>query len=119
MTRDFPWVNFLLFGLAAALLGLGLRRAFGKYPVYRGKVTGPVLAVASIAILGAFSFTVFVASKRLPASEGTPHVGQKAPDFVLEDTGGKSVALSALLSTPSLDGRIPKGVLLVFYRGYW
>ena len=54
-TRDVPWVNFLLFGLAAGLLGLGLRRAFVNQLVYRGKVAGPVLAVASIAI---FAFLV-------------------------------------------------------------
>jgi len=52
MTHDFPWVNFLLFGLAVALLGLGLRRAFTNSRVYRGKVSGSVLAGASGAIPG-------------------------------------------------------------------
>jgi hypothetical protein len=28
ITRDFPWVNFLLFGLAAVLLAAGLRRVW-------------------------------------------------------------------------------------------
>jgi hypothetical protein len=59
-------------------------------------------------------------------------VGQKAPDFTLSDTNGKPVSLSELLSTP-INGKTmnapvgnaqqaptsPKGVLLVFYRGYW
>jgi hypothetical protein len=118
-TRDVPWVAFLLFGLAAGLLGLGLRRAFVNHHVYRGKAAGPVLAVASIAIFGLFSFAIFVAAKRLPASQGGSHVGQKAPEFRLEDTAGRLVALSDLLSTPLFSGRVPKGVLLVFYRGYW
>src|ERR1700751_3522947 len=118
-TRDVPWVNFLLFALAAVLLGFGLRRAFVNHLVYRGKVAGPVLAVASIAIFGLFSFAIFVAAKRLPASQDTPHVGQKAPEFRLEDTAGRLVRLSDLLSTPLFSGRVPKGVLLVFYRGYW
>jgi hypothetical protein len=119
ITRDVPWVNFLLFGLAAGLLGLGLRRAFANHPVYRGKIAALVLAVASLAILGLFSFAIFFAGKRLPASHDAPHVGQKAPEFLLQDTSGRLVALSELISTPWFSGQIPKGVLLVFYRGYW
>jgi cytochrome oxidase Cu insertion factor (SCO1/SenC/PrrC family) len=38
-------------------------------------------------------------------------VGQPAPDFSLEDTGGKVITLS--------DFRGKKSVVLVFYRGYW
>jgi len=56
---------------------------------------------------------VTVATRRLPPSHGAPHVGQKAPDFTLLDSNGKSVTLTALLASS------PRGVLLVFYRGYW
>ncbi len=49
-------------------------------------------------------------------------VGQKAPDFTLADTNGKTVSLSELLTRP-IEGKAassnPKGVLLIFYRGYW
>jgi peroxiredoxin len=45
-------------------------------------------------------------------------VGQQAPEFSLSDTDGRAVSLSELLSTP-VNGRVPKGVVLVFYRGYW
>jgi len=38
-------------------------------------------------------------------------VGQLAPDFSLEDAGGKTIALSEF--------RDKKTVVLVFYRGYW
>ena len=38
-------------------------------------------------------------------------VGQPAPDFSLEDAGGKTIALSEF--------RDKKTVVLVFYRGYW
>jgi cytochrome oxidase Cu insertion factor (SCO1/SenC/PrrC family) len=38
-------------------------------------------------------------------------VGQRAPDFTLQDTEGKNVTLS--------DFRDKKTVVLVFYRGYW
>jgi len=30
VTRDFPWANLLLFGIGAALLIVGLFRAFGR-----------------------------------------------------------------------------------------
>ena len=30
ITRDFPWANFLLFGIGAVLLIVGLFRAFGR-----------------------------------------------------------------------------------------
>ena len=45
-------------------------------------------------------------------------LGTQAPDFSLPDTSGKQVSLNELLTTP-INGNAPKGVLLVFYRGYW
>jgi hypothetical protein len=124
-TRDFPWASLLLFGLAAILLIVGLRRAYGQAESYRGKVFGPILAVLSVALFALFVFGAFIESRRLPASHGAPQVGQKAPDFELTDTSGKSVKLSELLiapsnpASPAASSPGPKGVLLVFYRGYW
>ena len=129
VTRDFPWANLLLFGLAAILLVIGLRRAFAKADEYRGKVFGTIVTVLSVAIFGLFAFIVFVESKGLPAAHGAPQVGQKAPEFSLVDANGRPVKLSELLSAPmnaassvagsNAAGRAGKGVLLVFYRGYW
>ncbi len=129
VTRDFPWVNLLLFGLAGILLVIGLRRAFSQAEAYRGKIFGPILTVLSVAVFGLFAFILFVESKGLPAAPGAPQVGQKAPEFSLVDTNGRSVKLSELLSAPmnaassvagsNAGGRAAKGVLLVFYRGYW
>jgi hypothetical protein len=123
VTRDFPWVNFLLFGAAAVLLVVGLQRAFVSSFSYHGKVSGPILATLSAVILGFFCFSVFVESRQLPSAEHAPHVGQKASQFSLPDTNGRLKSLAELLSTPfgapSAPGRVPKGVLLVFYRGYW
>jgi hypothetical protein len=65
-----------------------------------------------------FAFSFFVFAKWIPASQGAPQVGQKAPAFTLTDTSNKQVSLSELLSTP-INGKAPKGVVLVFYRGYW
>lgn len=120
ITRDFPWANLLLFGLAAILLLIGLRRAYREPTLYRGKIFGPILTVLSVVVFALFSYGVFVASRQLPAAHGAPQVGQKAPEFSLLDTTGKPASLSQLLSAP-LPGaaQTPKGVLLVFYRGYW
>lgn len=119
VTRDFPWANLLLFAAAAALVLFGLRRAFAAGRPRRAKIGGGVLAVFSLAIMGLFIFMFFVFARQLPASKGAPQVGQKAPDFTLTDTDSKSVSLSALLASRDAQGRSPKGVLLVFYRGYW
>ncbi|MEY2530985.1 MAG: AhpC/TSA family [Verrucomicrobiota bacterium] len=118
ITRDFPWANFLLFGVGGILLVLGLARAFGKRGRYRGQVFGPILAVLSVLVFAFFSYIVFYELKQLPASVGAPHLGQKAPDFTLPDQDGKQVALADLISTSATGGK-PGGAVLIFYRGFW
>jgi len=118
VTRNFPWANLLLFSLAAAFLVAGTGRAFRRAEVYRGKVLGPILSAVSLLIFGAFIFVTFIVSRQLPASANAPRVGTKAPEFGLPDTSKKAVTLAELLTTP-VNGVPPKGVLLVFYRGYW
>ncbi|HKO63356.1 MAG TPA: hypothetical protein VJV03_19485 [Pyrinomonadaceae bacterium] len=126
MTRDFPWVSILLFVVALVLLWMGLKRAFAKTtdatakPSTLSKIFASSLAFLSIAIIGLFLFGTLVMARWLPPSTGAPKVGQKAPDFSLSDASGKQVSLSELLSQP-LAGQTtpPKGVLLIFYRGYW
>lgn len=120
VTRDFPWVNLLLFAIGAVLLFVGIRRAFARdraHPI-RSKIIASVIGTLSVAMIGLFLFAFFVMARWLPASGNAPHVGQKVPDFALSDTNGKQVSLAELLSTP-IQGKAPKGVLLVFYRGYW
>jgi hypothetical protein len=120
VTRDFPWVNLLLFGIAVALLLIGLRRAFSKQQPHpgRSRIVGVILATLGIAICGLFIFGFFVFARFLPASQGAPQVGQKAPEFTLQDTNTKPVSLSELLSSP-VNGKATKAVLLIFYRGSW
>jgi hypothetical protein len=117
-TRDFPWANLLLFAVALVLVFIGVWRALAPGRSRLGKVLASLLAVFSALILAAFIFTFFIAAKWLPASRGAPQVGQKAPEFSLTDTLGRQVTLAELLSSP-VNGRTTKGVLLVFYRGYW
>jgi drug/metabolite transporter (DMT)-like permease len=112
ITRDFPWVNLLLFVAGICLLALGLKRAFREPTLYRGKIAGSILAALSLAMLGLFCFGTFVASKNVPSSNSALRVGQTAPDFTLANAEDKPVALSDLLKQN-------RGVLLIFYRGYW
>ncbi len=120
VTRDFPWANLLLFVLAAVLLGIGVRRAFApdRHWPRLSKIGGIVLTSLSVAIFGFFIFATLIGARQLPASHGAPQVSQKAPDFSLPDTNGKPVSLTELTTSP-INGKAPKGVLLIFYRGYW
>src|SRR4051812_46011922 len=110
-TRDFPWVNLLLFGAGAAFLIAGLARAFKHPDVYRGKIFGPILTLVSLVAVGLFCFGVFVLARQLPHTAGAPQVGQKAPQFTLPDSNGKPVSLTELLDQ--------KAAILIFYRGHW
>jgi len=118
ITRDFPWANLLLFAIAAVLLFVGVRRAFSPARRRISKIAASVLATFGVLVLGFFIFSFFIASRWLPAAHGAPKVGQKAPDFILADTNNKQVSLSDLLSEP-ISGKPAKGLLLIFYRGYW
>jgi uncharacterized BrkB/YihY/UPF0761 family membrane protein len=120
VTRDFPWANLLIFAIAAVLLVMGLRRGFASdrpHPT-RSKIVTSIVSVLSLAVFAFFVFAIFISGRSLPASTRAPQVGERAPEFSLPDTSGKQVSLTHLLSTP-VNGSAPKGVLLVFYRGYW
>jgi hypothetical protein len=118
ITRDFPWANFLLFGIGGIFLVVGLRHAFRQPQLYRGKVFGPILAALGALVLGFFCFIFFYELRQLPASTGAPRVGQKAPEFVLPDQDDKLIALADLVSSANGKGK-SGGALLIFYRGFW
>jgi hypothetical protein len=111
ITRDFPWLNFLLIGIGLALLAVGLFRAFGNPRLYRGKVAGSILAVISVCLVAFFSYVIFYVLHQVPSSAQAPRIGEKAPGFTLPDQNGRPIALANLVSQ--------NGVVLIFYRGHW
>jgi hypothetical protein len=112
VTRDIPWVTFVLFIPAVWLLVAGVKRAFRQPEQYRGKVSGPILSTLSIALIGLFGYFAFALTKDLPSAGVALHPGQQAPDFTLADAAGKPLALSEILKRN-------RGAVLIFYRGYW
>lgn len=118
LTRDFPWANILLFLVAVVLTGLGLKRAFGPGRGMISRGGAVLLAGISVASLGLFITVVFVSATWIPKAEGAPKVSQKAPDFALTDSTGKQVSLAELRKIPVGTDQA-RGVLLIFYRGYW
>jgi len=112
ITRDFPWANLLLFAIGAALLLVGLFRAFGRPQVYRGKIFGSIFVTISFLLFAFFAYEIFYVLRQVPLSSHAPRVGEKAPEFTLVDPNGRSVALADLFSGS-------KAVVLIFYRGFW
>ena len=118
VTRDVPWVPLLFFVAGLTAIAAGVRRARREPAVWRGRVAGPVLLALGVFVAGFFSYGMFYEVRRLPPSTGAPRVGQRAPDFTLTDQNGRTVALAQLLA--SAPGGTPaRGVVLIFYRGYW
>ncbi|PYK74752.1 MAG: hypothetical protein DME39_06135 [Verrucomicrobia bacterium] len=107
-----PWANLLLFAIGAALLLVGLFRAFGRPQVYRGKIFGSIFVTISFLLFAFFAYEIFYVLRQVPLSSHAPRVGEKAPEFTLVDPNGRSVALADLLSGS-------KAVVLIFYRGFW
>ena len=111
-TRDIPWVNYLLFLIGGAVLAVAVRRAFRESAHYRGKISGSIVTVLSVLLFALFVVSVTYFSKQIPTAGTALGVGQKAPAFVLRDTAGEQVSSADLLKNH-------RGLVLIFYRGYW
>jgi len=112
VTRDIPWANYLLFLIGGVLIAGGIRRAFRDPEHYRGKISGSILAALSAVLFGFFVWGVTYFTRQIPSGATALAVSQKAPPFVLMDTAGKQVSSTDLFKDH-------RGLLLVFYRGYW
>src|SRR6185503_8216002 len=117
-TREFPWANLVLFAIAFVFLFLGGRRVFRPDKRIVSKIFSSLAAGFGVVLLAALLFMIFVMGSWLPAATGAPQVGQKAPEFALTDPNNKPVTLAQLLTEP-VNNKPPRGVLLIFYRGYW
>jgi hypothetical protein len=108
ITRDVPWVPLVMFLGAAAMLIAGWRRAGGR------RILASLVALAGFGFMVFFIVFVSVGTRMIPHSGGAPAIGRKAPDFTLPDSAHHTVAFSGLLAKPGA-----RGVLIIFYRGYW
>jgi hypothetical protein len=122
-TRAVFWPALLLCIVAAALLFSGWKRRSREPELYRGKIAGYVLTTLSVLIFGLFGFVAYQVSRVFPGAKNAPQIGQRAPDFSLLDANGQNFTLGQLVSTPITNSGgaagATKGVLVVFYRGYW
>ena len=119
-TRAALPISVALIAMAIALLIGGLRRAFTASESYRGKIAGPILATLALAVVGAFGWATHAMHNAYAAAPNAPRVGDRAPDFALIDGSGRKVTMAELLAAPLPSGETKtRGVMLVFYRGYW
>lgn len=122
-TRAVVLLALLLVAAAAVLLVWKLKRTFRETELHRGKLAGYALTTIGVLIIGLLGFVVYQASRGFPGAKNAPQIGQRAPEFSLVDANGNTFTLAQLLSTPITNSgstrRATKGVLLVFYRGYW
>lgn len=112
-----PWINLALPLIGLVLVIVGLLRLWPGSRAWR-KILGCFVGLISAAVL-VLSVWGHLHAREVPPSPGAPRMGQKVPDFTLQDSSGRPVSLSQLLTTPLANSTPPKAVLLVFYRGYW
>ena len=60
ITRDWPWVNLILFAIAMVFLFLGLRRAFKPDKGIVSKIFSSLAAALGVLLLAGLLFLVFV-----------------------------------------------------------
>ena len=122
-TRAVFWPALLLFVVAAVLVFSGWKLRSREPELYRGKIASYVVTTVSVLILGLFGFVAYQVSRVFPDAKNAPQIGQRAPEFSLVDANGQNFTLAQLRSTPITNAgsaaRTTKGVLVVFYRGYW
>ena len=88
--------------------------SFQAFRIGKGNAT---FILAALALILAGPGFLNLSYAQLPISTGAPYVGQKAPGFTLPDQQGRMVSLSSLLK-PTGNEKV-KGLVLIFYRGYW
>ena len=105
------WISVAAFVIAVVLLADGLRRAYAQPEAYRGKIAGPILAILALGVIGLFSYANHMMGQAYAKAANAPRVGDKAPEFLLTDAGGRKVDIAQLLAAPLAGGaaRAPRG----------
>jgi hypothetical protein len=119
VTRDVPWVNLGLVAVTLAALAVGVRRAFDPSRGWASRLSVLAVAPITLAAAGFFVYGVFVTARHLPVSSEAPNIGERLPAFTLLNQDGAPVSLASLLTASPGSRTLPRGVLLIFYRGYW
>jgi short-subunit dehydrogenase/peroxiredoxin len=114
------WVKRMTPGIFRAVA----YHTFRSGVVYKQKLTWQKENSMLLRVILFFVFTTFISgfpafgqlgpkdgANLSPTELNRIKVGEKAPDFTLEDADGKNISLS--------DFRGKKSLVLVFYRGYW
>jgi hypothetical protein len=107
VTRDVPWLNFLIIaaGVALAFSGLRASAAAGWRSVVAWLALGFSLLPGA-----ALAWYAFVFSAQMPAIELAAGPGTELPTAVLLDARGEAFDLGSAGE---------KRALIVFYRGFW
>lgn len=107
-SRDFPWANLLILGVALALSISGLQRSWQRGTWQR---VGGVVGVGLSALLSSLLiYYCFFLSYSLPDAGLSAELESDLPSLVLSAQDGSSIDLRAA----SADR-----LVLVFYRGFW
>lgn len=119
--RGALWISIVLIVAGILLLVDGWRRASAQPELYRGRVAKVVLGVLSILLIAVFALGNYMMRQAYSQAKNAPRIGDKAPEFALVNGSGRKFTIAQLLAMPVSAGatRAPRGVLLVFYRGYW
>ena len=108
ITRDVPWVNYLILLLAVALAVLGVRRAWPHGGFRRTlSLVGAVFTFALAALLPLYALVI---SAQMPDTELGLGIGAEIPGVSLTNQNGREIQLAELASEP---------LVVVFYRGHW
>ncbi|MFP6663296.1 MAG: hypothetical protein VCC00_03730 [Deltaproteobacteria bacterium] len=107
LTRDLPWLNFLVIAAGIALAFSGMRASPGT-----GWRAGVARLAVGVSLLPAalLAWYSFVFSAQMPATDLAAGPGTELPALILLDDKGDAFHLG-------MAGE--KRALIVFYRGFW
>lgn len=108
LTRDIPWVNYIILLLALGLTGYGVANVWAK------GLGSKIASITSLFFSAAFPVLfigyVFGLSNQLPSAEQAVSTGNALPDLVLTGDDGEPINVADVAQDK---------LILVFFRGHW